>query len=82
MLLICSTFYCLSNISLLVCFIVLTYKYVRGQLLILYDPNEILDQIDKIIYGQCLVICLLTTILTVYPIELLVFLLRCVKFSY
>lgn len=82
MLLICPTFYCLSNIVLLLCFSILSYKYIRGLILILYDQNDILDRSDKTQYGVCLAVCLLVCLLTIWPQEQLLFLIKSAKCLY
>jgi hypothetical protein len=82
MLLICSSFYCLSNIALLICFGLLTYKQIRGLILIMYDQNQILDQTDKLLYCECLLVSLLVAMLTVYPVESLLFLVKLTKIAY
>lgn len=79
MLLICQSFYCLSNIALFIFFVLLAYKQLRGLVLILYDSNQILDQIDKGLYSLCFAMSLLVIGLTVYPVEELMFLLKATK---
>lgn len=81
MLLICPTFYCLSNIVLLICFSILAYRQLRGLVLILYDNNQILDQIDKGLYCLCLVASLTVIGITVYPVESLMLLLKGFKMA-
>lgn len=81
MLLICASFYCLSNVVLLVCFSMLGYKQLRGAVLLLYDSNQILDQLDKGLYLLCALSSCLVIALTLYPAEGLLFLVKLVKLS-
>jgi Na+/pantothenate symporter len=48
----------------------------------MYDQNQILDHMDKLLYCHCLLISLLVVMLTIYPVELLLFLVKLTKISY
>ena len=52
---------------LLVCFVLLSYLYIRGRINIFYDENNILDLYDQALYSLCMMECLFISIELIYP---------------